>query len=573
MASGLSRGQCVHNPDHFCYICGLYVTKKQQRNITEFVKTAYQAYFGFSIGNQDKCWLPHQVCHTCVEQLRKWFQGEKKSLPFGKPMTWLEPISHADCYFCLTDARGFNAKNKKHITYPNVSSAIKPLPHGPNLPIPAPPSSLIASDSDVEIECSPGIPCSSAGSSFDYSTPQTFTQAELNDLVRDLNLSKEAAQLLGSRLNSKNLLNPETKFAWYRHREQEYTKYFLQNESLVYCVDVPGLVIQIGAENYCVNDWRLFIDSNKTSLKAVLLHNGNRYASVPIAHSVHMKETYENLKIMLDNIMYSEHQWKLCGDLKVSGMLLGQQSGFTKLPCFLCEWDSRARNLHWTQKVWPKRSSMIPGSKNIIHRNLVDADKILLPPLHIKLGLMKQFTKALDKQGACFKYMCGKFPNLSDAKLKEGVFVGPDIRKLMADGEFRNHMTQPEKEAWLSFKAVTDGFLGNHRHPDYKALVEDMLDKFKNLGCNMSLKVHFLFSHLDYFPENLGAVSEEQGERFHQDIKNMEKRYQGRWNVNMMADYCWSLKRDMETDDTKNVKKRAFLVKRKRTSKKRSLTE
>ncbi|GFV82760.1 uncharacterized protein TNCV_4147281 [Trichonephila clavipes] len=60
----------------------------------------------------------------------------------------------------------------------------------------------------------------------------------------------------------------------------------------------------------------------------------------------------------------------------------------------------------------------------------------------------------------------------------------------------------------------------------------------------MSVKVHFLHSHLDYFPKNLGAVSEEQGERLHQDIKEMERRYQGRWNVNMMADYCWMLKRE-----------------------------
>jgi hypothetical protein len=42
----------------------------------------------------------------------------------------------------------------------------------------------------------------------------------------------------------------------------------------------------------------------------------------------------------------------------------------------------------------------------------------------------------------------------------------------------------------------------------------------------MSLKLHFLFLHLDQFPENLGAVSEEQGERFHQDIKEMERWYQ-----------------------------------------------
>ncbi len=49
---------------------------------------------------------------------------------------------------------------------------------------------------------------------------------------------------------------------------------------------------------------------------------------------------------------------------------------------------------------------------------------------------------------------------------------------------------------------------------------------------------------MDYFPQNLGAVSEEQGERFHQDIKGMERRYQGRWNVNMMADYSCMLHRE-----------------------------
>ena len=59
----------------------------------------------------------------------------------------------------------------------------------------------------------------------------------------------------------------------------------------------------------------------------------------------------------------------------------------------------------------------------------------------------------------------------------------------------------------------------------------------------MSYKVHFLHSHLDNFPENLGDYSEEQGERFHQDIKEMERRYQGRWNTNMMVDFCWMLKR------------------------------
>ena len=61
----------------------------------------------------------------------------------------------------------------------------------------------------------------------------------------------------------------------------------------------------------------------------------------------------------------------------------------------------------------------------------------------------------------------------------------------------------------------------------------------------MSVKVHYLHSHLDVFPENLRAKSDEQGERFHQDLKVMEERYQGRWDPAMLADFCWGIKRDI----------------------------
>lgn len=65
-----------------------------------------------------------------------------------------------------------------------------------------------------------------------------------------------------------------------------------------------------------------------------------------------------------------------------------------------------------------------------------------------------------------------------------------------------------------------------------------MLALYQKLGCNISLKIHFLHSHLDFFPENCGAVSDEHGERFHQDISKMEKRYAGKWSPAMMADFC-----------------------------------
>jgi len=87
----------------------------------------------------------------------------------------------------------------------------------------------------------------------------------------------------------------------------------------------------------------LFIDSSTRSLKVVLLHNTNKYAPIPIAHSVTLKEDYRNIEIVLDKIKYVEHKWQVCGNLKILTMILGQQSGFTKFPCFLCLWDSRDR--------------------------------------------------------------------------------------------------------------------------------------------------------------------------------------------------------------------------------------
>jgi hypothetical protein len=61
----------------------------------------------------------------------------------------------------------------------------------------------------------------------------------------------------------------------------------------------------------------------------------------------------------------------------------------------------------------------------------------------------------------------------------------------------------------------------------------------------MFLKVHFLDSHLDFFPENLSTVSDEHGERFHQDISTIDKRYQGQWSPSLLADYCWTIRRDV----------------------------
>jgi hypothetical protein len=173
---------------------------------------------------------------------------------------------------------------------------------------------------------------------------------------------------------------------------------------------------------------------------------------------------------------------------------LGQQGGNTKFPCFLCEWDSRAGDKHWTTKEWSKRENLTPGTKNVIHASLVDPQKVLLPLLHIKLGIMKQFVKALDKSGSCFQYLGHKFAALSEVKVKEGMFDGPQIRQLMKDTAFTDTMSDIELQAWNAFKK----FLGNVKDPRYEKIVGNVLEKLQILGCNISLKLHFLHFHLDF---------------------------------------------------------------------------
>ena len=188
----------------------------------------------------------------------------------------------------------------------------------------------------------------------------------------------------------------------------------------------------------------------------------------------------------------------------------------------------------------------------------MDRDRLLFLPLHIKLGLIKQFTKALDKDGNCFTYLCQAFSGVTREKLKAGIFDGSQIRQLIRDLEFENSMNEVELEAWKVFVLEVKNFLGNNKARNYAELVNNMLSAFRNLDCNMSVKMHYLFSHMDRFPENLGSVNDEQGERFHQDLKEMETRYES-LNAVMMADNSWNLKRDLSAaEHSRNSKKRKF---------------
>ena len=185
--------KCKNHPNRLCYICGHVVLPDRQAKITDFVKKAYQAYFGVKLGDQDKPFAPHICCKTCVENLQDWRNEKRKSMPFGVPMVWREGKDNVtDCYFCMTNLKGINRKNKHHVQYPDVPYVIKPVLHGPDLPVPEPNVTMESSSDSESSDMTDTAECGAYRPEED-DQPVPLTQAELNDLTRDLNLSKKSA--------------------------------------------------------------------------------------------------------------------------------------------------------------------------------------------------------------------------------------------------------------------------------------------------------------------------------------------------------------------------------------------
>lgn len=104
-------------------------------------------------------------------------------------------------------------------------------------------------------------------------------------------------------------------------------------------------------------------------------------------------------------------------------------------------------------------------------------------------------------------------------RIDAGAFNGPEVNKILDDALFLSSLPNNFKTALQAFKAVSDGFLGNHKAENYKDLVAKLVTSYRDVNANMSLKLHFLHNHLDEFVDNLGDYSDQHGERFHQDIK------------------------------------------------------
>lgn len=138
---------------------------------------------------------------------------------------------------------------------------------------------------------------------------------------------------------------------------------------------------------------------------------------------------------------------------------------------------------------------MQPGSKNVFRVPLVEREKLIMPSLRIKLGHMKNFVKALENNSNAFRYLSNKFPEFSySKKMKDGVFISPQIRKIIVDSHFEGLLSSTKKDAWLVFKSVVTNFLGNYKPLEYINIVQKCIRAYSLIGCHVSLKIHLLDS-------------------------------------------------------------------------------
>ena len=102
-----------------------------------------------------------------------------------------------------------------------------------------------------------------------------------------------------------------------------------------------------------------------------------------------------------------------------------------------------------------------------------------------------------------------------------------------------------EKSAWQAFMNVVNDFLWNIKSEKYMEKVNELRAFFELRGVTWALRFCFYLVTLGNSLKTQVMSVTRRDECFHQDIKVMEECYQGRWDIHMMVDYCWSLKKDV----------------------------
>jgi hypothetical protein len=134
----------------------------------------------------------------------------------------------------MVNAAGYNEKNKKGIKYPNLLSAIQPVPHGPDLPVPSPTDNLSCKSESSSLQLHTEEMYLESNK---YDRPlHKFTQSELNDMIRELQLTKEKSELLGSRHLGLNFGTEIARKNFENIMHRKITFYFVQI-FIIFCIN------------------------------------------------------------------------------------------------------------------------------------------------------------------------------------------------------------------------------------------------------------------------------------------------------------------------------------------------
>ena len=151
-------------------------------------------------------------------------------------------------------------------------------------------------------------------------------------------------------------------------------------------------------------------------------------------------------------------------------------------------WESQTDNQHYVRQEWPIRQGFKPDSHNVQSHSLVLLNKILLPLWHIKVGVMKNFVNAMDREGNGVAFLQERFLWICIEKIKVGIFDIPQKRELIKDPLFDEALSEAELSAWQSLKSVVTNFMGNYRSVEYEKGMEELPNSFCQLGKRMSVK-------------------------------------------------------------------------------------
>lgn len=532
----MSSRSCKYDKDSFCYICGTYMTRNSRRHqlaSSDKLISAYEQYFGLKLlQDKDKCWAPQYACNSCSSSLLNWLNGQRKGLPFGIPRVWREPSDHlSDCYFCVTVV----ATGKKKSIYPDIPSSRAPVPHSESLPVPsAHENPVFNNESDLESEDSVESCESTCVLGINKVKQQKF-----DEYVRRMSLNKSQSEELRKIFREIGILHPSVTFRYTRNRHDQYSSLFEETDGYCFCKDVPTL-IKLITGSYDPDDFLLFLDGSVSGLKVALLKTNGVIPPIPLCLWNNCAESYATVQKVFNDLKYSEHQWKICADFKMLQILMGLRSGGNiRHPCIFCEFHAQSKE-RFDKIDWKYRDTFTVGAFSVQNPPLAQSNQIVLPVLHIKLGIFKQYIKYLNNEAA-LQSLISIFPRTTATKLHSGILTGPQVDKIAELPEFVNTLSTDENMCRLAILAVFRKVLVPHSTDvlEKRKLVDKMIALFKKLNINYSPKLHYIDIHLPELLERQFQVSDQHGERLHQTFKSFDSRYAGKSLTNKILDYIW----------------------------------